>query len=51
MDGKLMVETKDTTYKDGCSGMDGMDSTVLHDYVDINGPEIAATSSVDHHES
>ena len=46
IDGKLMVETKDKTYKDGRPGLGGRDSTVLYDYVEINGPGIAATSPV-----
>ena len=49
IDGKLMVETKDETYKDGRPGLGGRDSTVSYDYVEINGPGIAATSPVDHH--
>ena len=48
IDGKLMVETKDKTYKDGRPGLGGRDSTVSYDYVEINGPGIAA-SPVDHH--
>ena len=43
IDGKLMVETKDKTYKDGRLGLGGRDSTVSYDYVEINGPEIAAS--------
>ena len=48
IDGKLQVETKDKTYKDGRPGLGGRDSTVSYDYVEINGPGIAA-SPVDHH--
>ena len=47
IDGKLQVETKDKTYKDGRPGLGGRDSTVLYDYVEINGPGIA-TSPVEH---
>ena len=47
IDGKLQVETKDKTYKDGRPGLGGRDSTVSYDYVEINGPGIAATSPVD----
>ena len=47
IDGKQMVETKDGTYKDGRPGLGGRDSTVLYDYVEINGPGIATTSPVD----
>ena len=43
IDGKLQVETKDKTYKDGRPGLGGRDSTVVYDYVEINGPGIAAT--------
>ena len=44
-----MVETKDKTYKNGRPGLGGRDSTVLYDYVEINGPGIAATTPVDRH--
>jgi len=47
IDGKLQVETEDKTYKDGRPGLGGRDSTVAYDYVEINGPGIAA-SPVDH---
>ncbi|MBP96746.1 hypothetical protein CMK18_12400 [Candidatus Poribacteria bacterium] len=47
IDGKLQVETKDKTYKDGRPGLGGRDSTVLYDYVEINGPGIT-TSPVEH---
>jgi len=43
IDGKLQVETKDKTYKDGRLGLGGRDSTVLYDYVEVNGPGIAAS--------
>ena len=46
IDGKLMVETKDKTYKDGRPGLGGRDSTVLYDYVEINGPGIPVTTPV-----
>ena len=49
VDGKLMVETKDKTFKDGRPGLGGRESTVLYDYVEINGPGIAATTPVDRH--
>ena len=41
-----MVETKDKTYKDGRPGLGGRDSTVLYDYVEINGPGIPVTTPV-----
>ena len=44
IDGKLMVETNDKTYKDGRPGLGGRDSTVWYEYVEINGPGIAPTS-------
>ena len=47
IDGKLQVSTKDRTYKDGRPGLGGRDSTVAYDYVEINGPGIAA-NLVDH---
>ncbi len=43
IDGKLMVEATDKTYKDGRPGLGGRDSTVWYDYVEINGPGIAPT--------
>ena len=33
MDGKLMVETKDTTYKDGRSDLVGRNSTVVLEFL------------------
>ncbi|MFP6724479.1 MAG: hypothetical protein VCF25_30050 [Candidatus Poribacteria bacterium] len=46
IDGKLQVETKDKTYKDGRPGLGGRDSTVSYDYVEINGPGIAAEDAI-----
>lgn len=40
IDGKLMIEQKDKTYNKGRPGLGGRDSTVLYEYVDINGPGI-----------
>jgi len=48
IDGKLQVSTKDKTFKDGRPGLGGRESTVVYDYVEINGPGIAATTPVDH---
>ena len=41
IDGKLMVEATDKTYKDGRPGLGGRTSTVWYDYVEINGTGIA----------
>ncbi len=40
IDGKLMIEQKDKTYAKGRPGLGGRDSTVLYEYVDINGTGI-----------
>ncbi len=40
MDGQLMVETTDDTYKNGRPGLGGRTSTVLYEYVEITGPGI-----------
>ena len=46
IDGNLQVETEDMIYRNGRPGLGGRDSTVLYDYVEINGPGID-TSPVD----
>ena len=46
IDGNLQVETEDKIYRNGRPGLGGRDSTVLYDYVEINGPGID-TSPVD----
>jgi len=43
IDGKLMVEATDKTYKNGRPGLGGRTSTVWYEYVEINGPGIAPT--------
>lgn len=44
IDGKLMVEQDDKTYAEGRPGLGGRDSTVLYEYVEINGPGIPPTA-------
>ncbi len=44
IDGKLMVEQDDKTYNKGRPGLGGRDSTVLYEYVEINGPGIPPTA-------
>lgn len=40
IDGKLMIEQKDNTYKTGRLGLGGRDSVVLYEYVDVEGAGI-----------
>ena len=40
------MSTKDKTFKDGRPGLGGRESTVVYDYVEINGPGIAVTTPV-----
>jgi hypothetical protein len=47
IDGKLMIEQKDGTYKNGRVGLGGRDSTVLYEWADINGPGIPPTTAVE----
>ena len=44
IDGKLMVENQDKTYDKGRPGLGGRDSTVLYEYVEINGEGIPPTA-------
>ena len=44
IDGELMVETQDKTYDKGRPGLGGRDSTVLYEYVEINGEGIPPTA-------
>ena len=44
IDGKLMVEQEDKTYDKGRPGLGGRDSTVLYEYVEINGVGIPPTA-------
>ena len=44
IDGKLMVETEDKTYDKGRPGLGGRDSTVLYEYMEINGEGIPPTA-------
>ena len=44
IDGELMVEQEDKTYDKGRPGLGGRDSTVLYEYVEINGPGIPPTA-------
>ena len=44
IDGKLMVEQEDKTYDKGRPGLGGRDSTVLYEYVEINGVSIPPTA-------
>ncbi len=39
-----MVEQDDKTYDKGRPGLGGRDSTVLYEYVEINGPGIPPTA-------
>ena len=43
IDGELMVETQDKTYDKGRPGLGGRDSTVLYEYMEINGEGIPPT--------
>jgi len=48
IDGKLMVEATDGTYKNGRPGLGGRTSTVWYEYVEITGPGIdEGTTSVE----
>ncbi len=47
MDGELMMEQVDDTYKAGKLGLGGRDSVVLYEYVDVEGTGIPATTAVD----
>ena len=44
IDGELMVETQDKTYDKGRPGLGGRDSTVLYEYMEINGEGIPPTA-------
>ena len=44
IDGELMVEQQDKTYDKGRPGLGGRDSTVLYEYVEINGVGIPPTA-------
>ena len=44
IDGKLMIEQDDKTYDKGRPGLGGRDSTVLYEYVEINGIGITPTA-------
>jgi hypothetical protein len=44
IDGQLMIEQDDKTYDKGRPGLGGRDSTVLYEYVEINGIGITPTA-------